>query len=812
MQPIKPLNSQQLCRLCDPDQFEFETTDELDGLKEIVGQSRAEEAVHFGIAIRREGYNIYALGPAGIGRHTLIQHFVEQQASNDRTPSDWCYVNNFKETHKPLALELPAGEGVELHREMDHLIEELLSAIPAAFEGEEYQNRVQEIQDALKERQESAFAELQQEAEQHQITLIRTPSGFAFAPTTEGEVIPPEKYEQLGQEEQARIEQIVSTLQEKLHHILNQIPLWNKEAREHTKQLNHEVTMTAVAHLIDALTIRFSNLPKVVTYLESVRDDLVENTEIFIKPDGKESKQPSNATANNQNSLFNRYRVNLLIDQSDSKGAPIIYNDNPSFQSMVGRVEHIAQMGALITDFTLIKPGALHQANGGYLILDIRKLLTEPYAWEGLKRALRAGEIKIESLGQMLSLISTVSLEPEPIPLDIKVILIGDRLLYYILLEYDPDFAELFKVAADFEEQIEATAENRLLYARLLGMLAHKEKLLPLHRSAVVRVIEYSARRSGDNEKLSTHARTLVDLLCEADHFATINNHSAINDSDIQQAIDAQIRRADRLREHSYEEINRGTLLIDTSGSKVGQVNALSVIDLGNFRFAQPTRITATTRLGEGEIIDIEREIELGGAIHSKGVMILTALLGERYGQKHPLSFSASLVFEQSYGGVEGDSASIAELCALLSSLANKPILQSLAVTGSVNQHGEVQAIGGVNEKIEGFFDICRGRGELDEHAVLIPASNVKHLMLRRDVVEAVENGSFQIYPIHTIDEAATLLMACDAGEMDDDEHYPEGSINQLVAERIESYATIRHEFGEKGKHDPEESEPQPPE
>ncbi|QKQ26348.1 AAA family ATPase [Candidatus Reidiella endopervernicosa] len=518
MQPIKPLNSQQLCRLCDPDQFEFETTDELDGLKEIVGQSRAEEAVHFGIAIRREGYNIYALGPAGIGRHTLIQHFVEQQASNDRTPSDWCYVNNFKETHKPLALELPAGEGVELHREMDHLIEELLSAIPAAFEGEEYQNRVQEIQDALKERQESAFAELQQEAEQHQITLIRTPSGFAFAPTTEGEVIPPEKYEQLGQEEQARIEQIVSTLQEKLHHILNQIPLWNKEAREHTKQLNHEVTMTAVAHLIDALTIRFSNLPKVVTYLESVRDDLVENTEIFIKPDGKESKQPSNATANNQNSLFNRYRVNLLIDQSDSKGAPIIYNDNPSFQSMVGRVEHIAQMGALITDFTLIKPGALHQANGGYLILDIRKLLTEPYAWEGLKRALRAGEIKIESLGQMLSLISTVSLEPEPIPLDIKVILIGDRLLYYILLEYDPDFAELFKVAADFEEQIEATAENRLLYARLLGMLAHKEKLLPLHRSAVVRVIEYSARRSGDNEKLSTHARTLVDLLCEADH------------------------------------------------------------------------------------------------------------------------------------------------------------------------------------------------------------------------------------------------------------------------------------------------------
>jgi len=798
MESVTPLDSQQLCRYCDPQLLEFETTDELQQQRKIVGQQRAEEAVHFGIAIRHEGYNIYALGPAGIGRHTLVRHFVEARAASEPSPSDWCYANNFKEAHKPIALQLPAGEGATLQQKMDHLIEDLLTAIPSTFQGEEYQAHTQEIEDGLKERQEHAFHALQEEAERLHITLIRTPTGFAFAPTQDGEVIPPEQYEKLASEEQARIEQIVANLQEKLQRVLNQIPLWNKEGRDQIKQLNREMAMEAVGHLLDTLLGHYREHPKVVRYLESVRDDVVENTELFLPQESGDGN--ASGTLSGQQPVFNRYRINLLIDQSDSEGAPITYSDNPSFQNLIGRIEHTAQMGALITDFTLIKPGILHQANGGYLILDARKLLTEPFAWEGLKRALRADEIKIESLGQMLSLISTVSLEPEPIPLNIKVILIGDRILYYLLQEYDPDFAELFKVAADFEESIDVSPENITLYAQLLAMLVEKEKLLPLHRSAVARVIEFSARHTGDADKLTTHARTLMDLLTESNHWAEENDHTVITAEDVQQAIDAQIRRADRIRERVYEEITRGTVLIDTHGSAVGQINALSVIDLGNFRFAQPTRITATTRLGEGEVIDIQREVELGGPIHSKGVMILSALLGTRYAKDLPLSLSASLVFEQTYGEVDGDSASVAEFCTLISSLTEAPILQSLAITGSVNQHGQVQAIGGVNEKIEGFFDVCRSNGLSDNNGVLIPAANVKHLMLRRDVVEAVATGQFQIYPIETVDQAISLLTGCETGESGEDGHYPEGSINQRVSARLEALALTRHAFGEKQK------------
>jgi lon-related putative ATP-dependent protease len=477
------------------------------------------------------------------------------------------------------------------------------------------------------------------------------------------------------------------------------------------------------------------------------------------------------------------------VDHSQTQGAPIIYEDQPTYQNLVGRVEHISQMGALLTDFTLIKPGALHRANGGYLVLDARQLLLQPYAWEGLKRALQARQIRIESLGQIYSWISTVSLEPEPVPLQVKVILLGERLLYYLLCRYDPDFMELFKVAADFEDNMVRNDDNDLAYAHLIAGLAEKEKLRPFDTTAIARIIEHSARLAEDSARLTTHMQSISDLLREADYWADEEGHEMVTAVDIQQALDAQIYRASRIRERVQENILRQTIFIDTEGAVMGQVNGLSVLSLGNYAFGQPSRITARARLGKGEVIDIERQVEMGGPIHSKGVLILTGFLGARYAAERPLSLSATLVFEQSYGGVEGDSASSAELYALLSALAELPINQSLAVTGSVNQRGQVQAIGGVNEKIEGFFDLCQARGLTGKQGVLIPAANVKHLMLRQDVVTAVAHNQFHIYPVTTIDQGIELLTGTIAGEVDETGNYPPDSVNGRVVARLTTLA-----------------------
>jgi lon-related putative ATP-dependent protease len=623
----------------------------------------------------------------------------------------------------------------------------------------------------------------------------------------EGEVLSPEEVQKLSQEERKRLEAEVEGLQEKLQKILRQVPSWQREIQEKLKELNREMAHFAVGGLIDELREKYTDFPKLVEHLNAVQEDVVENARDFLS---SEEEQPSvlnilqrramQPSRGGRPSSLRRYQVNVLVDHSKSEGAPVVYEDNPTFQNLIGRVEHIAQMGALLTDFNLIKPGALHKANGGYLILDIRKVLLQPYAWEGLKRAMQAGQIRIESVGQMLSLISTVSLEPEPIPLDVKVALFGDRLLYYLLWQLDPDFGELFKVAADFEELMDRNGENQFLYARLIGTLARKEELRPFDRGAVARVIEHSARLVGDAEKLSTQMRNITDLLREADYWAGEAGNGLVAAADVQRAIDAQIYRSDRLRERVQEAILRETILIDTEDARIGQVNGLSVIQLGSFSFGRPTRITAQMRLGKGEVVDIEREVELGGPIHSKGVLILSGFLGARYAGERPLSLSASLVFEQSYGGVEGDSASSAELYALLSAIAGVPIKQSLAVTGSVNQHGQVQAIGGVNEKIEGFFDVCQARGLTGEQGVLIPVSNVKHLMLRQDVVEAVDTGQFHIYPVETVDQGIEILTGVPAGERDEEGNYPEESINRLVETRLAELAEKRAEFTKTAK------------
>jgi lon-related putative ATP-dependent protease len=796
---VQPLEAAALCQRCDPVQFAFETTDDLEDLTGVIGQARAVEAVRFGIGIARQGYNLFALGPEGTAKYSIVRRYLERQAAGQPPPSDWCYVNNFAEAHKPRTLRLPAGGGSRLRRDMQRLVEELRTAIPTTFESDNYRRRRQEIEEEFRERQDRVLTEVQRRAQERGLALIRTPMGLAFAPTRGGEVISPEEFQKLPPSEQERTQADVAALQGELQKSLIQMPQWDRERRAKVKALNQEVGLFAVGHFIEELRQAYLDLPEVLAYLASVQQDVIDHLDEFL---GTPETPPAAAAEAgpqrppSRESFFRRYQVDVVVDHGGATGAPVIYEDHPTAQNLVGRIEHMAQMGALVTDFNLIKGGALHRANGGYLILDARKVLLQPFAWEELKRALRSREIRIEVLGQTLSLISTVSLEPEPIPLDVKVILLGERMLYYTLYQADPDFGELFKVAADFEEQTDRTADNHLLYARMIGTVARQEGLRPLDRAAVARVIEQSARIAGDAEKLSTHVHGIADVLREADYWAGEAQHRVVEATDVQRAIDAQIRRLDRMRERIQEEIQRGTILIDTQGAAVGQVNGLSVLSLGQFAFGRPSRITARIRLGRGEVVDIEREVALGGPIHSKGVLILSAYLGARYAADRPLSLSASLVFEQSYSGVEGDSASSAELYALLSALADLPVKQGLAVTGSVNQRGQVQVIGGANEKIEGFFDVCQAQGLTGEQGVLIPVSNVKHLMLRQDVVDAVAAGRFHVYAVETIDQGIELLTGIGAGERDDTGEFPTGSVNQRVEARLATLADKRLAFG----------------
>ena len=790
------LQSAELRKRCDPSALAFATTDELEDLDEVLGQLRAKSAVEFGIGIRRDGYNLYVLGPAGAGKQTLVRQIVGRQSANEPTPADWCYVYNFAAPHQPRALRLPAGRGIKLRNDMKALVDELLAAIPAAFDSDEYRARTEQIDAEFTERHEKAFRELAEEAAEQHIALLRLPTGFSLAPVKDdGGVVTSEEFSQLPAEQQQRIEQAMRALQERLEQLLRNALRSRKEHRERVRKLNREVASYAIGSLTEEVRQRYSDLPDVGKHLLEVEKDLVENVDDFRR--AAEPQQPPIAglISEAQSDVFRRYQVNLLLGHDDKGGAPVIFEDNPTYQNLLGRIEHLPQFGALVTDFTLIKPGALHRANGGYLLLDAHKLLVQPFAWEALKRALTTRTIRIESLGQMYSLVSTISLEPEAIPLEVKVILFGERLWYHLLYALDPDFVELFKVAADFDDAMPRSPDNQAHLARLIATLARRNALLPFDRAAVARVIEQCARAVDDSERLSAHAQSLVDLLGEADFGARRAGHTLVREEDVTAAIAAQVERVSRVNEQLQEAILRGTMLIATDGAAVGQVNPLSVFELGGHAFAKPTRITAITRVGDGEVIDVQREVKLGGPIHSKGVLILAAFLAWRFSANRPHSLRASLVFEQTYGEVEGDSASAAELCALLSSLSGVPIKQTIAITGSVNQRGELQAIGAVNEKIEGFFAICKARGLDGEHGVIIPQSNVKNLMLREDVVEAAAAGKFRVYAAATIDEAIESLTGVRAGEREPAGEFPEGSINALVNSRLREFSAARQAF-----------------
>jgi lon-related putative ATP-dependent protease len=783
----KPLDPGELYHVCDTSLFSFRTTDELKPLKEVIGQRRAMDAVAFGTEIRQEGYNLYAMGPSGSGKHSVISELLEQKVLDEAPPSDWVYVNNFRDSRKPIAIELPSGHAREFSDDIDELLELLKTIIPTVFESNEYRNEKEAINQRYLDDQAAIFSKLQEEAEHHEVSMnTASTTRVTFVPMQDGKVLSREEFEALDEDTKRGIQKKLTAFEKIVKEGLREISLLNKQQQQEFKAFDKKVTTQAVEAIMEEMRQKYHDHEKVIDYLIAFEEDVINHVHDFTaKPD--ESGMPPFMQEYYAPS-FKRYSVNVFIGNGTKECAPVVYEDNPTHQNLIGRIEHVSQIGTLITDFTMIKPGAIHKANGGYLLLDARRVLMNPFSWEELKRTLRSKEVRIESLAQQYSLISTATLEPEPIPVDLKVILIGERLFYYLLYHYDPEFKELFKVSADFEDEMPRDEASMTLYAQMIGTIADNDGLLPLSPEAVGRVIEHASRHAGHTGKMTTHIRTVSDLLKEADYWAKKEDRDVTEKEDIETALSAQLDRIGRVQERLYEQIEEGTVVIRTSGSEVGQANALTYLSLGPSRFGMPTRITAKTRIGKGEIIDIERKVELSGPIHSKGVMILSGYLSERYAKESPLSLSATLVFEQTYGMIDGDSASSTELYALLSSLSGLPIRQNFAITGSVNQHGEVQAIGGVNEKIEGFFDICQRLEPEETHAVLIPESNVKHLMLKQEVLDAVRAGTFEIHAVSTIDEGINLLTGVEAGETDEAGNYPGESVNGRVVAQLQRY------------------------
>jgi lon-related putative ATP-dependent protease len=795
----RQLEASELRRVVDPAALGFKTTDELHPITGLIGQDRALKAIQFGANIKSHDYNIFVLGPPASGKTTAVKAHLGPKAAEAPTPTDWVYVYNFDNPNRPKALQLPHGRGKALSRGMVAALDELRSVLPALFESEDYQVRRRAIDEQFRSGQDEAFEALNAKAQTQNIAVLRTPTGFTMAPMHEGKVVKPEVFNALPEAMRKEVEAKVEGLQKELGAILERMPKADKKRRAHLSELNEEVAKHAVAEALDDLTASFSDVPQVLDYLLASGRDLVRNVALFLLSGEQENaivKQPVDIA---RDARFRRYQVNVMVSNGDGAqtGAPVIEELNPTHGNIIGRIEHIAQMGTLVTDFLLIKPGALHGANGGYLLVDARKLLLSPFAWEALKRAVKAREIRIEQPGEAagLSLISTQSLDPEPIPLDVRVVLFGDRELYYMLSALDPDFAGLFKVQADFDDTIARSSENDHAYARVIASIVKEHGLKPVDAAGVARIIDEGARLADDREKLSIEIGRIADIVREADYWSSQAKRKLTGRQDVARAIDEQIQRADRMRDRAQETIARGVVLVDTEGAKAGQINGLSVLQLGSFAFGRPSRITARVRVGAGRVVDIEREVKLGGPLHSKGVMILWGFLAGRYALDTPLALAATLVFEQSYGGVDGDSASAAELLALLSALSELPIKQALAMTGSVNQWGEVQAIGGVNEKIEGFFDVCRARGLNEQQGVLIPKANVQHLMLREDVVEAVRHGQFAVYPVGTVDEGVEILTGVKAGERGAEGRFPAGTVNRLVEDKLKWFAERSRSF-----------------
>jgi lon-related putative ATP-dependent protease len=794
---VRKLTAKDVRRVCDPNTLGFESTEGLKPVQTIIGQSRALQALQFGLGIQNSGFNIYAAGLPGTGKMTAIVAFLELLAKEKDVPPDWCYVHNFKDSYQPKALKLKAGTASQFQKDMKKFIETDQTEIRKAFESEDYIKRRDAIAHTFNEKREAIFNQLNQMAHDKGFAIQTSPMGLLLIPIVDGKPLTEQDMLALAPKEKERFSKLREEVQEQIKDAMAQMRNWDKEGTEQVEKMDEEVVRFVLGTHIEELTKKYGQEnPDVAEYLKAVEADIIENKNIFRAPPEADTANPFARMALTQ--AFRKYEVNVLVDNSHLKGAPVVIETNPTFNNLMGRLEKEAYFGAISGDFTMIRPGSLHKANGGYLVVRIDDILRNLMSWDSLKRSLREKKIIIEDLAERFGFISMKSILPEPIPLNIKVVVIGENLYYHLLYSLDREFAELFKVKADFDSRMDLNAENLKQYSSTLCAVCGKESLRHLDKMAVAKIIEHSCRMAEDQKKLSTRFAEIADIIREASYWAGTEGQSLIGGTHVSKAIEQKEYRSNLIHERIKEMIERGVLKIDTDGEAVGQVNGLSIIALGDIDFGRPSRITASIAAGREGLIDIEREAKLGGPIHTKGVLILSGLMAERYAASAPLSLSARLVFEQSYEEVEGDSASSTEFYVLLSALADAPIRQGIAVTGSIDQKGDVQAIGGVNHKIEGFYEVCKAKGLTGKQGVIIPESNVENLMLKEEVVEAIKKGKFAVYSVKNVDEGIQILTGIKAGKKLKSGKFEKGSINGRVQERLEKLAKGLKEFEKK--------------
>lgn len=779
---IQKLNLEQLYHVATLEHLPCKSTKELAPIDEIVGQERAQKAVEFAMSIKEKGYNIYAIGRNGLGKRTMILRYLHRHQPENNALFDWCYVANFDDIRTPRVLKLPSGVGQKFRQDIEKLMTKLVNAIPLAFDNELYFSRADRLKNQLAQKQEQELAAITLRAKERNISLTITNQGeYQFVAMNGEEMHTEETFDALSKKEQEHFSQTIDELEVSLRNMVRQLTEWEETYSEKIKKLNDDVTLDVISHFIKQLKLDYSKYPEIKTYLTDLQKDIVENVEIFLDDTGEQGEL---ATAALDKKLPRRYKVNVLVCRA-SQEFPVVVEENPNYHSLFGYIETATYKGTVFTDFSLIRAGSLHKANGGVLLMDAVKVLEQPYVWDGLKRALRSRQLSFTSLEKEVTLTGTVSLDPEPIPLDVKIILFGDYRTYELLTHYDPEFSELFRVTADFEDEMKRTPESELHYARFISSIVHDNNMLHCDRKAIARIIEHSSRMTSDQNKLSLHSAHIANLLRESNYVARQANSNMIRQNHVEEALSNQQMRVNRLQEGVMETFLNGTTLLHTEGSAIGQVNALSVLATSDHAFGAPNRITATTSFGDGDIIDIERSVDLGGSIHSKGVMILSAYLKSVFGRTARVPLTTTITFEQSYGGVDGDSASMAEFCAIVSAFSRQPNRQDIAITGSMNQFGEAQPIGGVNEKIEGFFDVCSIKGRHPQQGVIIPRSNQHHLMLRADILKAVEKGEFHIWVIDHVTEAIELFTGKPAGIATEDGSYPVDTIFGLAQAKL---------------------------
>jgi len=786
---LKKLTIEELCDTCDASLFEFETTDELEPISDIIGQQRAVRAMEFGLKIEKKGYNIFVSGPTGTGKTTYARLAVSKIAKEKSVPDDILYVYNFSKPEKPIALFLKAGMGYEFTKDMEKLVNEVKREINKVFDDEAFEVQRQEIIDIYQKKSAEIFEKLEEQAKAEGFIIQRSPQGFITVPLKEGKPMSQEEFDALSDEERKAIEEKGRSLQPKIDEALRRVRLVDREAREELLKLERKTALAAINPIFEEITAKYAEFEGVVNYLKEVKDDMIKNLNAIRQASREKGEDGLEFSAifaqgSPKEDFYIRYRVNLFVDNRNTEGAPVVIETNPTYYNLFGKIEGKASFGTVVTDFTMIKSGAIHRARGGYLIVQAEDLFKDPFAWDTLKRTLKNGEARIENIGEQYRVIPTVTLKPQPIPVDVKVILIGSPLYYYILNEYDEDFRKLFKIRVDFDVEMKKTKENLKNYAAFVCHICKNDGLLHFDKEAVAKVIDYSSRLAEDKTKLSTRFNEIVELLYEASAWAEIEGEKTVKKHHVQKAIEEKAYRSNRVEEKLLQMIEKGEIILDVSGKKVGQVNGLSVLDIGDYTFGQPSRITATTYLGDAGVVNIEREVKLSGKIHEKAVLILSGYLGEKYAKDMPLAISASITFEQNYGGVEGDSATCAELIALLSSISGIPVRQDIAITGSLDQHGNVQPVGGVTHKIEGFYHACKIKGLTGTQGVVIPSQNIDNLMLKDEVLQAVKEGKFHIYSAETIDDVIEIMTELKAEEF-----------HQKVKESLKSLAERAKEF-----------------